>query len=93
MKYVIVRSINQDIEREYPIVFPNQLIHKDMAELLISYLLQQEIATMVVSAGEISLFGIQDRCGGHSETLNVSSRGELDDAIISMNDYQHGVVL
>lgn len=70
-KYVIVES---DTGIECPILFPNYLIHADVA-------FRFNRAQRVVSAGFFSLGDGKAHCWGKSESLKVESRPE-DAAIL-----------
>lgn len=83
--------MGDDMKREYPILFPNDLTHKDVADALQRGCPELRRAT-VVGAGEMSCMDVTPDCHGKSVTLGVESRGKLDDAAFNMRDYHHGVV-
>lgn len=91
MKYVVIRKTLGSVTREFPIAFPNDLSHVDVAQALIAgcYELKEGV---VVGAGEMSCMDVEPNCYGRSATLNVDSREELDDAAFVMRDYTGGVV-
>lgn len=91
MKYIVLACrMTNDATLELPVVFPNNLVHREVADALVPCV-QKHFpgkAVTVVSAGEISstVFG-SDMCHGRSDTLNMNSRGAEDDALLMMNDY------
>lgn len=98
MKYIVLRTTHKlpsgDMVREYPIVFPDALIHADVAAALALHLPQLKGA-MPCAAGSLSSMevGAVGACHGKSETLgNLKSRGKQDDTLMMCWDYLHGVV-
>lgn len=91
MKYIVIVKKIGSIEREFPIVFPNELTHIDVAEALISKCPELENGG-VVGAGEMSCFDIDAHCHGRSSTLNVNSRESRDSESFKMRDYTAGAV-
>lgn len=86
MKYIVLRAAG----REFPVIFPNDFVHADVATAL------RESCDMlakaeVVSAGETSSMNVAPGCVGKSSTLGVPSRGRADDDLIRMHDYLHGI--
>ena len=96
MKYIILQTVvsnTVDVTREYPIVFPNSLVHSDVAEHMQHLLLREHgVTSIAVAAGDLNLVGLNLNCSGKSETLNLDSREDIDSALISMHDYYHGIV-
>lgn len=93
MKYVVLEIKNGDTKREWPIIFPDMMVHKQVAnhmQHLIRY--HHNMLCDVVAAGSISFFGGEVHCSGESETLNLESRGTEDEKLIKMFDYLHGIV-
>lgn len=81
MKYVMFKKIGETITHYIPIIFPNHLVHSDIAEAMISGPL---VGYEVHSAGECLTDGVN--CFGSSSTLGVKS--DPQDAFrILMNDY------
>ena len=82
MKYVILET-SEDMR--LPIIFPEHLIHADMA-LLMSALVEETIKQQAtpVSAGHIAL-GTDFTCSGGSDTLKMHSRPQ-DEAIIGVGE-------
>lgn len=86
MKYIIYRTI--DGRREIPIIFPNTLVHLEVAQAL-SKLVE---TSRIVAAGEFSSLSIEAECHGKSTTIGIKSREEIDDRLIANYDYSHGWV-
>jgi hypothetical protein len=90
MKYVILRAANG---HTYPVIFPNSLAHKEIADALGPLL--PGTTFEVKSAGFINsmqvigntLPGSSSVCYGDSETLAVKSLGLPDDDLIKTSDY------
>lgn len=93
MKYIIAKITHGDTSREWPIIFPDMMIHKQVAETIKWHLMRHhDVEAKIVSAGSFSCFGGEVRCYGESETLNIESRGKTDVDLIKMFDYMHGIV-
>lgn len=106
MKYIVMRvDVEDGISREFPVIFPDSMSHVDMAASTMVALQKdhkvfsdkgRNVIITPVAAGELSLFGFgQGRggCSGHSVTLGgLKSRGDVDAELISMNDYNKGIV-
>ncbi len=93
MKYIVVEIKNGETKREWPIIFPDTLVHRQVADIVQDHLaidLKQD--SKAIAAGSISFFGGKVRCFGESETLNLESRGKEDEKLIKMFDYLHGIV-
>lgn len=96
MKYIVLKGINENggtiIEKEFPFIFPQELIHQDVAKRMQHLLMMEHEyeGIEVVSAGECNLFGNKINCSGESTTLNVKSREEIDDLLITTYNYNHG---
>lgn len=81
MKYVMLKVKCGDITHFYPVIFPNILVHADVARAMQAVI---RMGAVVHSAGE---FNCDDPlCYGKSETLGVKS-DEKDDHRIMMCDY------
>lgn len=86
------------ITRELPLIFADAYVHKDMADMA-SNILHREIygsltirrEVQCVAAGFLSSLGVDVGCYGKSESLGIKSRGKIDDALILMLDYSHGI--
>ena len=94
MKYIIVQIRNGETVREWPIIFPDMLVHRAMADIVQNHLAvdYKQLNRRIVAAGSFSCFGGEVSCFGESETLNVESRGSEDARLIKMFDYLHGIV-
>lgn len=97
MKYVVIEVKHGDDVREFPIIFPNILVHSVVAGSVIAGMQRyhdKEATYKAVSAGEISSMTLGERgaCHGESETLKLKSRGDTDAALIKMHDYCHGII-
>lgn len=92
MKYVMLRVKNGLLERDVPIIFPDMLVHKHVADVMCEHLRRAHMVDSVrpVSAGEVNVDEVT--CHGESTTLKLSSRGAEDDTVILNYDYLHGVV-
>lgn len=93
MKYIVMKINNGETVREWPIIFPDMMVHKQVAyviELTIKRF--HNMPCSVIAAGSFSCFGGEVRCFGESETLGLESRGEEDVKLIKMFDYLHGIV-
>jgi hypothetical protein len=99
MKYVVMRvtvpsADNLGFTREFPVVFPDALTHKDVVTALRKGCPELRRAE-AVAAGFLSCtyVGQKGACHGKSESLGgLKSRGEVDDALMYMLDYSHGIV-
>lgn len=87
MKYIMFKRDQGDLSKLIPIIFPNDLVHADVAKALQESVLK---GTSIVSAGSISPLNLQAE--GRSETLNVESNPVLDSHVIKMNDYGVGYI-
>jgi hypothetical protein len=94
VKYVMFKCVDDLMVVTYiPIIFPDTMVHKQVARQIASLLLRQHgfKLVQVVSAGDILLSAVA--CTGSSETLSSKSRGNVDDAIINSYPYFHGISL
>lgn len=92
MKYIVIQQTMGTITREFPILFPNELSHSEVADSLLKGCFELKDGKLV-GAGEMSCMDIEPNCSGRSSTLNVNSREELDDQAFVMRDYTMGVTL
>ncbi len=93
MKYIVLSvSMGPNLTRELPIIFPDCLVHRDVFDAI---RLGSEDKSMrrakVVAAGFVSSMSIEGNCNGRSETLDIKSRGKVDDQLMKMFDYTHGI--
>lgn len=92
MKYIMAEVRQGSITRKVPLIFPNFLVHSEMARVFKHALFRHEVDEVkFVSAGEYGpLFGAGLATMGKSETLGLAS--DPDDAkVIEMYEYLHGV--
>lgn len=85
MKYIMFKQQVGDMDKLVPIIFPNDLVHEDVAKALQESVLKDHT---IVSAGSISLLNL--KAEGRSETLNIESNPVMDSHVIKMNDYGAG---
>ncbi|WP_274644420.1 hypothetical protein [Pseudomonas serbica] len=84
MKYVMfIKDKDGDFPIAYPVLFPNNLVHQEVAEALIAGPLE---SFEVRSAGELTSVGKGLGVTGKSDTLGVKSHPD-DEQIINMQDY------
>jgi hypothetical protein len=89
MKYIMMRRDLAGVAQEFPIIFPDFLVHRHVASAIKNFGGNvYEIDNRVVAAGDIHFDDIV--CSGHSETLKSKSREE-DSKIIKMFDYFQGL--
>ncbi|HAF2130143.1 TPA: hypothetical protein G9F27_004414 [Salmonella enterica] len=91
MKYIILR-LEGKIPREVPVIFPNLLVHADVASA-ITNMIQADTDTSITGIRVVSA-GFCDTavgCHGRSESLNITSR-DIDDAVINTVDYTFGLL-
>ena len=91
MKYIVLSVQKGSLTREFPILFPNDLTHLDVAQALIHGCPELKMAD-AVGAGEMSCTCIEPECSGCSSTLQVGSREELDNRAFVMRDYTGGII-
>lgn len=87
MKYVMFQITTGDLVRHVPVIFPDTLVHSDVAGLLLA--LPQLTGASIVSAGECRVDSIA--CYGQSKTLQVTSLERTDADTIEMYPYLHGI--
>ena len=85
MKYIMFKQEKNGLVELIPILFPNKLVHKDVADAL-----QQDVlkGCSIHSAGSISPLNLIPE--GHSETLGIKSDPITDEYVIKMVDYGGG---
>lgn len=95
MKYIVLEQKFGGMTREYPIIFPEALVHADVAEALIKTMQTTlpKAKVKAVSAGTVNSLDMLDiNCHGESTTLGLKSRESQDNNLIKMMDYSHGIV-
>lgn len=88
MKYIIFEKRMKTLTICHPIIFPNNLVHADIAQYLIIGPLN---GFKPIRAGEVTFMNGIAVCFGKSETLGLSSDPVRDSHIINMNDYGGGL--
>ncbi len=94
MKYIVVevKTANR-YKREWPIIFPDTMVHRQVADVIQNHLaVDCKLNSRIIAAGFVSFFGGEVHCSGESETLNIESRGREDEKLIKLFDYLHGIV-
>lgn len=90
MKYVVMQVETHGLMREFPVIFPDGITHKDMAEALRR--LPDMRMAKPVSAGFVSSTDVGPGFHGESESLGLESRERADDELVAMLDYSMGLV-
>ena len=85
MKYIMFKQEKNGLVELIPVLFPNKLVHKDVADAL-----QQDVlkGCTIHSAGFISPLNLKPE--GGSETLGIKSDPATDEYVIRMVDYGGG---
>ena len=83
MKYIMFRKEKDGAITHYPVLFPNDLVHDDVAECLMTGPLK---GFSVRSAGFVSSIGKGEGVHGRSDTLDAFSHPD-DKDIINGQDY------
>lgn len=90
MKYIMLETQLQHIRRRVPIIFPDFMVHEDIARLFHDFLIHRhEMFSNVISAGDIDLGLVE--CSGRSETLKIESSPD-DNQTINSYDYFNGII-
>jgi len=90
MKYIVIEASRKNNKVEIPIIFPNILVHKEVADSTMAMIMSKhKMDSKVVAAGSINSYNMQ--CSGFSETLNIGSRFQ-DTQLIQTYDYNHGII-
>ena len=92
-KYVVLKVVGEEIEREVPIIFPKLLVHDEMAKRvkhMVMLTTPNIIHVEPVSAGFVDLGTLN--CYGLSESMGkLKSRGKEDTLLIMTQAYTGGV--
>lgn len=78
MKYIVLQT---DAGLELPVLFPELLTHKDVAVRLQA--LPELRGSVIVSGGFASIGPYGPMCHGESISLDVKSRGAIDDKLLA----------
>lgn len=92
MKYVMFKVEAKNMpERFVPIIFPEGLVHKDVAARVARAVCDgyNAIRATPVAAGFVQLDAVV--CHGESETLGLQSMLLTDGRVIEQHDYLHGI--
>lgn len=90
MKYIMLKVDLPEIAKLVPIIFPDFMVHEDVAAVIGVVLEDRHKLTATVhSAGDITFE--YPMCSGRSETLGLDASNS-DSAIISTYDYFGGLV-
>jgi len=93
MKYIVLKTKVGDMEQRVPIIFPDFLVHSDVAKYVAGMLIRihdRDPNITVSSAGFIELGDV--KCYGESETCKVKSNPDRDGGLIEMFEYTNGLV-
>ena len=92
MKYIVMQAnVTDESAREDIIMFPDNLVHLDMAETMKhSYLRRYRMTSKVVSAGFVHIGSLE--CFGKSESLNIGSRPKTDSDLLIAGKYGLNIV-
>lgn len=94
MKYIVIRIEDRTLVREYPVIFPQALVHEDVYRAMRLAVSNRGNKVSAVSAGFVNSMEIGSgslRCYGYSETLKLKSREKEDESLIASLDYSHGI--
>lgn len=92
MKYIMMKRKIGDVEQLVPIIFPNFIVHKHMAQAIKNLPGNPyNLDNVVHSAGDVIFDSCSVHTSGGSETLNIESK-EGDNNIIELHDYFQGIV-
>lgn len=89
MKYIVLQKEDGGLMRGYPIIFPESLTHSIVAWALCGSI--ELHGAKPIAAGSINSADLEPRCYGLSNSLSLKSRRKIDDDLIAMNDYMHGI--
>lgn len=93
MKYIIIQTDKNGIKQNFPIIFPADLVHSEVAQAITSGRVEDMLGAQVISAGFLSSHEMTPNCHGRSESIGVDSRGKVDSEIIMFNDTDGGLEL
>lgn len=88
MKYIVFKKMHGDMRRLTPIIFPNTLVHIDVAQTMMAGPLKgwlpDSAGTYVPSSGD---------CCEKSDTLGLAAKPDRDTLLIRMNDYSVDIMM
>lgn len=90
MKYVMLEVSLKEVKKKVPIIFPDFMIHEDIAKAAVNILSQHHnlYEAEVVSAGDLNLY--VESVSGRSTTLGIKA-DSLDREVINNYEYCHGM--
>lgn len=89
MKYEIYEVTKDDLKFEIGLMHHEQLTHSDVAEsmqVVISMTYNTRFDDVKVVAAGFCSAGLPVTCWGHSESLNMSTRGDIDELVLMQNN-------
>lgn len=96
MKYIVIGMEHTNgMKIEIPIMFPEVLVHVEVAQAIKELLQNQFKSSKIapISGGFINSADCTDiDCCRESTSLKLKSRGELDTVLIKMSDYGSCIV-
>jgi hypothetical protein len=88
--YIVLEVETHGLKRELPVIFPDIIVHEDMAKAVQAACNQYFQKSKPVAAGQLDLHGGVE-CTGKSTTLKLKSRGDKDRTLIITMPYFHGI--
>lgn len=91
-KYIIIEITlpDSDTKVKFPVIFPDKMIHIEVATVMKLVGPLEGNKPEIVSAGIIEHV-MTDGLGGESITLHLKSHGVLDEQLIEGYSYFHGI--
>lgn len=91
-KYIMLTTRVGGLEYEFPVIFSDKMVHKDVAIGLRMFTPGGDkgdwsIPTSAGTIGQLFVKGV----GGSSETLDLESFGVEDEETINNYNYRHGI--
>ncbi len=90
MKYIVMHvELQKGGQLEIPIMFPELLVHKDIADAIKDVLIAQFKGSVVkpIAGGFVNSADCAVECCRESTSLKLKSREEEDSQLIQMSDY------
>ena len=88
--YIVFEVNTQGLKRELPVIFPDIIVHADMAKAVAKACSEYFRSIKPVAAGQLDFDGGVE-CSGKSTTMKLASRGDKDRTLIVTMPYFHGV--
>lgn len=89
-KYIMIEATFGSTRIQFPIIFPDKLVHSDVYEAIKNLEPLKSINPSVVSAGSIDQI-MTTGVGGESTTLGIKSNMDDEDTIDAYS-YVHGII-